>query len=279
MQANIAHPSILLRYLSSDLPALRQVASKHPNPHPKIFQGRHSPFILSMPTLSNISKAVTQQMPRYTLYEMMRSSHDFQDVKLALNDHTNWSIELVSTSLRRVYFHVSSSLEPLYSFVAVSRRSQLFPPWTSGLTMFCSVHLTNSSHFFMLSTLSFLVMAETIHIHYGRLSPAELKVSTRSFSRELLTNKTQERVESMGCITFAILFAVPDIGFIIVRVTGLVALSGTPGLATTLVLISMLPPVILPLLACAAKLMKRGRRASDGGDQIESGIVDDKMPN
>ena len=80
-------------------------------------------------------------------------------------------------------------------------------------------------------------------------------------------------------MSFAILFAVLDIGFIIVRVAGLAALSGTPGLATTLVLVSMLPPVILPLLTCMAKLVKRRKRASDRGDEVESGIVDDKIPN
>ena len=137
-----------------------------------------------MPTiLSTLSKAITLHMPGYALYEMMCSSYDFRDVKLALDDHTNWSIELVSTFLRCIHLYVSSSREPLYSFVAASRQSQLFLIFTSRLTMFRSVHLTNGSHFFMLSTLSFLVMAETIHIHYGRLSPAELKVSACSFSQ------------------------------------------------------------------------------------------------
>ena len=68
----------------------------------------------------------------------------------------------------------------------------------------------------------------------------------------------------MGYATFTILFAALDIGFVIVRITGLIVLSGTPGLATTLVLISMLPSVILPLLTYAAKLAKRRRRAPDG---------------
>ena len=68
----------------------------------------------------------------------------------------------------------------------------------------------------------------------------------------------------MGYATFAILFAALDIGFVVVRVTGLVALSGTPGLATTLVLVSFLPSVIPPLLTYSAKLTKRRRRAPDG---------------
>jgi hypothetical protein len=44
------------------------------------------------------------------------------------------------------------------------------------LTIPRSIHLSNGGYFFMLCALSFLVMAENIHIHYGRLSPAELKV-------------------------------------------------------------------------------------------------------
>ena len=83
----------------------------------------------------------------------------------------------------------------------------------------------------------------------------------------------------MGYMAFATLFAVLDIGFVLVRVTGLVALSGTPGLATTLVLVSMLSPVILPLLACAAKLVKRRKHTSGGDDEIESGIVNDETQN
>ena len=83
----------------------------------------------------------------------------------------------------------------------------------------------------------------------------------------------------MGYVTFAILFAVLDIGFVVVRVTGLAALSGSAGLATSLILISMLFSIILPLLARAAKLVKRRKRMSGGDDEIESGIVDDKIPN
>jgi len=68
----------------------------------------------------------------------------------------------------------------------------------------------------------------------------------------------------MGYATFAILVAVPDVGFIVVRIAGFAAMSGTPGLAVSLVLISMVPSVVLPLFAHAGKLVKRRRRASDG---------------
>ena len=47
--------------------------------------------------LSKILRTVTRHILGLTLYDMMRSSHDFEDVKVALNDRTEWSVELVST--------------------------------------------------------------------------------------------------------------------------------------------------------------------------------------
>lgn len=74
----------------------------------------------------------------------------------------------------------------------------------------------------------------------------------------------QERAEDMGYATFAILFAMLDIGFVIVRVAGLVALSGSPALAVGLVVISMSPSVILPMLTYLARLLKQRKRESGG---------------
>ena len=67
----------------------------------------------------------------------------------------------------------------------------------------------------------------------------------------------------MGYATFAILVAVLDVGFVVVRIAGLVALSGTPGLAASLVLISMSPSAALSLLTYAGKLARRRERAPD----------------
>lgn len=64
-----------------------------------------------------------------------------------------------------------------------------------------------------------------------------------------------------------------DIGFVIVRVAGLVALSGSPALATTLVLVSMSPSVILPMLTYLARLL---RQRISGEVQMESGTVVDE---
>ena len=131
----------------------------------------------------------------------------------------------------------------------------------------------------MLCTLSFLVLAENIHIHYGRLLPTELKVYILPDNCDLMSNvaavtsSIQERAENIGYATFAILFAVLDIGFVIVRVAGLVALSGSPALATTLVLVSMSPSVILPMLTYLARLL---RQRISGEVQMESGTVVDE---
>jgi hypothetical protein len=130
-------------------------------------------------SISNILSTVTRKILGLTLYDMMRSSHDFEDVKAALTDRTDWSIELVSTSGMCILHHVSPLRESLYSFVAASRRGTSVLSMSARLTIPRSIQLSNGGYFFMCA-LSFLVMAENIHIHYGRLSPAELKVSILS---------------------------------------------------------------------------------------------------
>ncbi|KAG8214803.1 hypothetical protein J3R82DRAFT_9947 [Butyriboletus roseoflavus] len=124
----------------------------------------------------------------------------------------------------------------------------------------CSIHLGNSNYFFTLCALSFLVMAENIHIRYGRLSPAQLK----------------ERAEHIGYATFAIFFAVLDIGFVIVRVAGLGALYGSLALATSLVLVSMSPSTILPMLTYPARLIRQRKRVPSGEVEMGSGTVVDE---
>ena len=77
----------------------------------------------------------------------------------------------------------------------------------------------------------------------------------------------------MGYATFSILFAVLDIGFIIVRVTGLVVLSGSPAVAMSLVVISISPSVILPMLTYPARLLRRKKHRSGGEVDMEAGTV------
>jgi len=140
-------------------------------------------------------------------------------------------------------------------------------------------HLSNGGNLFVLCALSFLVVAENIHIQYGRLSSAELKVyilCDRVIPSLTRLSFAQERAEHIGYATFAILFAMLDIGFVVVRVVAFVALSGSPGSAVGLALVSMSPSVILPMLTYPARLLKRRRRDSDGEVEMGSGtVVDD----
>ncbi|KAG6375952.1 hypothetical protein JVT61DRAFT_2829 [Boletus reticuloceps] len=110
-----------------------------------------------------------------------------------------------------------------------------------------------------MSALTFLVIAENIHLHYGRLSPTELK----------------ERSEQIDYATFAILFAILDIGFVIVRVAGFVALSGSPALAVGLVFVSMSPFAILPVLTYPARFLRRRKQELTEEVKLESGTVFD----
>ena len=76
-------------------------------------------------SISKLLRSVSRNILGLTLHDMMRSSHDFEDVKAALNDRTDWSIELVSTSHRYILHYVSPLRDSLYSFVAASRGEPL----------------------------------------------------------------------------------------------------------------------------------------------------------
>ncbi|KAF8427573.1 hypothetical protein L210DRAFT_3138585 [Boletus edulis BED1] len=199
--------------------------------------------------ISKIFKTVTQHVLGLTLYHMMQSSQDFEDVRVVLHDRVEWSIELFRSCF--------------------------------------TIHLSSGGYSFMLCSLFFLVIAENIHIHYGRLSPAELKVvsilSDITSESDATITSVQERAEQIGygtfAILFAILFAVLDIGFVIVRVAGLAALSGSPGLAVGLALISMSPSAILPLLTYPARLVRRRERAPTGDAEMNSETVVDGSGN
>ena len=63
------------------------------------------PFFDMQRFILKISQAVANHILELTLYKMMSSSHDFEDVKSALDHYTNWLIELVS-ALRRIYLYI-----------------------------------------------------------------------------------------------------------------------------------------------------------------------------
>ncbi|KAF9225670.1 hypothetical protein BS17DRAFT_777486 [Gyrodon lividus] len=128
------------------------------------------------------------------MYDMMRSSYGFEDVKAALNERTNWTIDVLRSVL--------------------------------------TIRLANGGYFVTLCSLLFLLLAESMHLRYGRLAPLELK----------------ERVEHMGYATFALLIAMLDLGIVVIRVAGIFTVSPSPGLATCLIFLSAAPPITLPLL-------------------------------
>lgn len=55
--------------------------------------------------MSEILKAGIRYVREHTLYNMMRSSPDFEDVKAALNERMGWSIGLVSIFVWPVVRH------------------------------------------------------------------------------------------------------------------------------------------------------------------------------
>ena len=146
---------------------------------------------------------------------MVYPSYDSENVE-ALNDRTGWSIELVSTSrLVHTHHHISPLRESFYSSVVASRKGLLSFLHRYRLNIPCSIELTNGKYFFTLCALSFFVMAESIHIHYGRLSPAELKVFILSdiavFSSKMTWTRnvlriwvTQHLPYSLPCLTLVL---------------------------------------------------------------------------
>ncbi|KAF9234710.1 hypothetical protein BU15DRAFT_65492 [Melanogaster broomeanus] len=156
----------------------------------------------------------------------MQSSADFEDVKAALTERSNWTIEVPSIE--------ADELQPR------------------------SIPLANGGYFVTLYSLLLLAMVESIHLHYARLAPLQLK----------------ERAENMGYATFAIVIAIPDVGILIVRVVGIVAASGSPWLAFCLILFSVAPSIILPLLIHLVRSFRiRIRQPTVEQGEIERGEV------
>lgn len=47
-------------------------------------------------SISTLSDAIVHYLSKFTLYEMIHHSDNFEDVKKALTERTNWSIMLAS---------------------------------------------------------------------------------------------------------------------------------------------------------------------------------------
>lgn len=68
-----------------------------------------------------------------------------------------------------------------------------------------------------------------------------------------------------------------DIGFVIVRVAALVALSGSPAIAASLILISMSPSVTIPMLTYIVGLLKRKEHESSGEVEMQTARVVEEL--
>ncbi|KAF9234712.1 hypothetical protein BU15DRAFT_78789 [Melanogaster broomeanus] len=160
-------------------------------------------------------QTLVRSLLQFTLYDMMRSSHDFEDVKAALNERTTWSIDMLRSVL--------------------------------------SIRLANGGYFLTLCPRLVLLMAESIHLHYGRLTPSGLK----------------ERVDNMGHATFAMLIAMLDFGVVVIRIAEIFALCRS----SCLIFICMAPILIVPLLIYLVKSF-RPRTRQPPIEQGEQGVAE-----
>ena len=90
--------------------------------------------------LSMLLDAGAQYLSKLTLYELICSSRDFEDVKAALNERTNWSIELVSiftcvltylltSPTVQKLFHVRFLLYPMITYITLRMSQYPFSQW------------------------------------------------------------------------------------------------------------------------------------------------------
>ncbi|KAI6001454.1 hypothetical protein EDD15DRAFT_2361859 [Pisolithus albus] len=98
-------------------------------------------------------------------------------------------------------------------------------------------NLRTDSTYIVLCALVFLTMAEWNHFVYSGLTPEELR----------------QRIYAMGHRTFAILAAIPRLGVIIIHNMEIIVIADSPVLACGLVVASMFPTLIFPLVLSGAR--------------------------
>ncbi|KAI6021110.1 hypothetical protein EDC04DRAFT_384049 [Pisolithus marmoratus] len=104
----------------------------------------------------------------------------------------------------------------------------------------CSPNIRADNPRLVLCALVLLTMAEWMHLCYSGLTPEALR----------------ERIYAMGPRTFAILAAIPHLGVIIVRNVEIVTIADFPVLACSLIVASMLPALIIPLILSSVQKFK-----------------------
>ncbi|KAI5986557.1 hypothetical protein EDC04DRAFT_3098022 [Pisolithus marmoratus] len=104
----------------------------------------------------------------------------------------------------------------------------------------CSPNIRADHAYTVLCVLAFLTMAEWLHLRYSGSIPEELR----------------ERIYAIGRRTFAVLAAIPRLGVIIIRILEIVAIANSPPLACSLILASMFPALICPVVLSSVQKLK-----------------------
>ncbi|KAI5982933.1 hypothetical protein EDD15DRAFT_2376995 [Pisolithus albus] len=151
-----------------------------------------------------------------TPFANIRAMDDYADVLRYIVQYWQWDIDAYRTYLK--YAVVTTP------FAFIQHR-----PY--------SLNLRTDSTCIVLCALVFLAMAEWMHFVYSGLTSEEL----------------EQRMHAMGHRTFAILAAIPRLGMIIIRNMEIVMIADSPVLALWLVVASMFPALIFPLLLSGAR--------------------------
>ncbi|KAI6027243.1 hypothetical protein EDC04DRAFT_166896 [Pisolithus marmoratus] len=93
-------------------------------------------------------------------------------------------------------------------------------------------NIRTDNEYIVLGALVCLTMAEWLHLRYSRLTAEELR----------------ERINAMGHRPFSILAAIPRFGIIIIRNFEIVVIADSPALACGLIVATMFPTLIFPLI-------------------------------
>ncbi|KAI6029886.1 hypothetical protein PISMIDRAFT_680704 [Pisolithus microcarpus 441] len=160
-------------------------------------------------------------------------------------DHIRFMLQLTPfANMHAVddYAHVLADLVECWKWDIDAYRAYLNP------------NIRADNTYIVLCALVFLIMAEWMYLRYSGLTSEELK----------------ERIYAIGRRTFAILAVIPRLGVIIIRNVEIVVIADSPALACGLIVASMFPSLIFPLILSGTQQLqewianrRRPRRAPE----------------
>ncbi|KIK11631.1 hypothetical protein PISMIDRAFT_690196 [Pisolithus microcarpus 441] len=155
------------------------------------------------------------------------------------------------------YAHVLANLVECWKWDVDAYRTYLKYAIVTPCVAFTPIFSPNiraNNPYVVLCALVFLVMAEWMRLCYSGLTSEEVK----------------ERIYAIGRRTFAILAVIPRLGVIIIRIVEIVVIADSPALACGLIVASMFPALIFPLILSGAQQLqewitnrRRPRRAPE----------------